>query len=299
MPAMRKRETLPLQTEMNPEIYQAYQTAGEIASRVRRELHRHVKPETSLLTLAEYIEERTVELGGKPAFPANISVNEVASHFTPQDETPLLQRGDVVKIDFGVHINGYIADTAITLEVETSNHQPLIHATKKALDNAIKIIRDGTTTKTLGKTIHHTIKKEGFNTLKELTGHNLSRYTLHAGITIPNYKPLYNTTLKTGDVIAIEPFATYGSGEIIKKSPTIYALQPEKHHMKHPLYEKIQTRFNTLPFTKRWIKFDITSLQSAGFIRRYPVLVTRDRQIVAQSEETLIIEKDGATIITK
>lgn len=173
---------------MNHYIHDYYVEAGRIAAKVRTDALSRIKEDTPLLEIAEYVEKRIEELGAKPAFPCNISINEIASHYTPQDHQSCFRRGDVVKLDLGAHIEGYIADTAATVEVGTNNHSLLIRACEEALERAIASTRDGVETNHIGKIIEDTIKKRGFNPVKSLTGHTIEQYQLHAGVTIPNYK---------------------------------------------------------------------------------------------------------------
>jgi len=278
---------------MNNIIYECYIEAGKIAAKVQTEALPRIKEDIPLLEIAEFVEERIKELGAKPAFPCNISINEIASHYTPQDNLPVFRKGDVVKLDLGVHIEGYIADTAATVEVGTNDHHLLIHSCDEALKNAIRSVKNGIETSHIGKIIEDTIKERGFIPIKDLTGHNLERYDLHAGISIPNYKSFFSHTIKKDNVFAIEPFATYGRGNIKHCKPFIFAIN---NKCKGNAAEDIRKRFESLPFTPRWIpQLNITELKGA---REYFELVESDGKIVAQSEHTVIVNEDGCEIIT-
>src|SRR5574341_131201 len=209
---------------MNKDIREHYLEAGKIASSVRKEAASRIKEGVPLLEIAEHVENRINDLGGKPAFPCNISINETASHYTPEDNDMSFKKGDVVKIDLGVHIEGFIADTASTMEVGTNDHGMLIKACDEALANAIASVKDGTQTRTIGKIIENTIKKYGFNPVRDLTGHSMEQYKLHAGITIPNYESFFSQKIKKDMVFAIEPFATYGGGNIKYGKSRIFAI---------------------------------------------------------------------------
>lgn len=278
---------------MNNIIYECYLEAGKIASRVRNTALSRIKEDIPLLEVAEFVEESIKELGAKPAFPCNISINEIASHYTPQDERSVFRKGDVVKLDLGAHIEGYIADTAATVEVGTNDHHLLIHACDEALTNAIGTVKNGVETSYIGKIIEDTIKKRGFIPIKDLTGHNLERYNLHAGISIPNYKSFFSHTIKKDSVFAIEPFATYGKGNIKHIKPYIFAIN---NNCKGNTADDIRKRFESLPFTPRWIPgINIKKLKGA---REYFELVESDGRIVAQSEHTVIANEYGCEIIT-
>jgi len=278
---------------MNNIIYECYLEAGKIAAKVRTEALSRIKEDIPLLDIAEFVEDKIKELGAKPAFPCNISINEIASHYTPQDKLPVFRKGDVVKLDLGAHIEGYIADTASTVEVGTNDHHLLIHACDEALKNAIGSVKNGVETSHIGKIIEDTIKKSGFNPIKDLTGHNLERYDLHAGISIPNYKSFFSHTIKKDNVFAIEPFATYGRGNIKHGKPFIFAINNKCTGI---TADDIRKRFELLPFTPRWVpELNIKELKGA---REYFELAESDGKIVAQSEHTVIVTEDGCEIIT-
>ncbi|MDD5472736.1 MAG: type II methionyl aminopeptidase [Candidatus Methanoperedens sp.] len=278
---------------MNDCIHECYLEAGKIAAKIRKEAACRIKEDVPLLDVAQYVENRIESLGAKPAFPCNISLNEIASHYTPQDDAPRFQKGDVVKIDIGVHVEGYIADTASTVEVETKNHGRLIAACEEALEKAIASVKDRAKTGTIGRIIEETIKKQGFNPVNDLTGHSLERYKLHAGITIPNYKSFFSHEIKKDMVFAIEPFATYGKGNIRHGKPHIFAINKAKGK----IAEEIQEKFGALPFTPRWIP-QINTKDVKG-LREYFELIEADGQIVAQAEHTVIVNEEGCDVITR
>ncbi len=279
---------------MNEEIHSYYIEAGKIAARVRNEAVRKIKEDVALLEVAEYTENRIKELGGNIAFPCNISINEIASHYTPEDNSQRFRKGDVVKIDTGVHIEGYIADTASTVEIGTINHRKLINACEEALEKAIAAIKDNTETKAIGKIIGNTIKKNGFNPVKDLTGHSLEQYRLHAGTTIPNYGSFLGQKIKKDMVFAIEPFATYGKGNIKYGEPHIFAVNGRTWTKEG---QQIMDRFGTLPFAKRWVPQ--IKVEDIKGLRKYFELSEAGGEIVAQAEHTVIINENGCEVTTR
>ncbi|RLG56859.1 MAG: type II methionyl aminopeptidase, partial [Candidatus Hydrothermarchaeota archaeon] len=197
---------------MKEESLSYYKKAGEIAKEVLEEGLKKIKPGVKLLEVAEFVEARIIEKGGKPAFPCNISVNEIAAHYSPTawDERTF-EKGDLVKLDIGVHVNGYIADVAKSIDLgNKGENKKLIEASEEALKNAIDMIKPGVKTSEIGETIEETIKGFGFVPVSNLTGHQLQRWRLHGGMFIPNVKIRGGEEIKEGDVIAIEPFATNG-----------------------------------------------------------------------------------------
>lgn len=286
--------------------------AGEIARKVKEEVKDIVKPGARLYDIAEFVERRIVELGGKPAFPCNLSLNEIAAHYTPYkgDET-VLKEGDYLKLDLGVHIDGYIADTAITFRVGMEEDE-LMEAAREALENAIATVRAGVMVRDISRAIEETIRGKGFKPIVNLSGHKIERYKLHAGVSIPNvYRQADTYELKEGDVFAIEPFATTGAGQVIEVPPALIFMyvrdRPVRMLQARRLLMHIKREYKTLPFAYRWLqgflpegqlKLALTQLDKVGAIYSYPILREVRGGMVAQFEHTVIVEKDGAYITT-
>ncbi|WP_324735901.1 type II methionyl aminopeptidase [Thermococcus sp. SY098] len=286
--------------------------AGEIAKQVREEVIKLIKPGVSLYEIAEFVEKRIVELEGKPAFPCNLSLNELAAHYTPyRGDDTVLKEGDYLKVDLGVHIDGYIADTAVTVRVGMKEDD-LMRAAREALENAISVVRAGVKINEIGKVIEETIRGYGFNPIVNLSGHVIQRYKLHSGISIPNiYRPHDTYTLKEGEVLAIEPFATTGAGQVIEVPPALIFMFVRNRPVRMPqariLLNYIKKNFSTLPFAYRWVqdlmpepqlRLALMQLEKAGAIYSYPILKEIRGGLVSQFEHTVIVEKDGATVIT-
>ena len=295
---------------MNEKVYKKYRRAGDIAAKARDYGVSMIKPGKSLLEVAEKVEKKIAELGGKPAFPVNISVNEVAAHFTPRKKDRMeFVEGDVVKLDVGVHIDGYIADTATTVEVGTDNYDRLIEASKEALSGAIEILKAKIRLREIGKVISRTIKERGFKPIDNLSGHNLQRYMLHAGISIPNVPEFTSKKLKADEVVAIEPFATDGLGHVVSGGRSnIYRFIKFPSKEDREIREKvrrIRKLFSTLPFAERWVEGEFTDapyvlneLTKKGYIVSYSQLIEKEKGIVSQHEHTVIINEDGCEVIT-
>jgi methionyl aminopeptidase len=286
--------------------------AGEIARQVKKEVSTMIKPGAKLYDIAEFVERRIVELGGKPAFPCNLSINEIAAHYTPyKGDNSVLKEGDYLKLDLGVHVDGYIADTAVTFRVGMEEDD-LMAASKEALENAISVIRAGVKISEIGKVIEETIRGYGFNPIVNLSGHKIDRYKLHAGVSIPNiYRPNDSYVLKEGDVIAIEPFATTGAGQVIEVPPALIFMhirdRPVRMAQARRLLIHIKKEYNGLPFAYRWLqgfmpegqlKLALAQLDRVGAIYSYQILKEVRGGLVSQFEHTVIVEKDGAYITT-
>ncbi|WP_297070383.1 type II methionyl aminopeptidase [Thermococcus sp.] len=286
--------------------------AGEITRQVKKEILDLIKPGAKLYDIAEFVERRIVELGGKPAFPCNLSINEQAAHYTPyKGDKSVLHEGDYLKVDLGVHVDGYIADTAITIRVGMEGDD-LMETSREALENAIATVRAGVKIREIGKTIEETIRGNGFNPIVNLSGHKIERYKLHAGISIPNvYRESDTYELKEGDVIAIEPFTTTGAGHVTEVPPALIFMyirdRPLRNVHARRLLMHIKREYKTLPFAYRWLqgfmsdnqlKLALTQLDRAGAVYSYPILREVRGGMVAQFEHTVIVEKDGAYITT-
>lgn len=295
----------------NPNIAE-YRRAGKIAAAARDFGLSIVKEGGKLVDLAQDIEGFILKMGAKPAFPINLSINSVAAHYTPSkyDES-ILRQGDVLKLDVGAHIDGFIADTAATIEIGTMRHSGMIDAAKSALESAISLMRPGVDMYVVGSAIESQIKSRGFVPIRNLTGHGLEKYILHTGFSVSNVPVKGESKPFSGQAIAIEPFATNGAGRVIDGDPGgIYSLmraKPQKDANAEALLTHIINEFHTLPFADRWCadKFDGKELNSAiktlvrtGCIRPYRILVEADEGIVAQAEHTVVLQDGGCEVIT-
>jgi len=285
---------------MNKQELENYRKAGKIAQEVVKFAREIIKKGLSLLEIAEKIENKILELGGKPAFPVNLSINEIAAHYTPdsQDET---KAHGLLKVDIGVHIQGAIADTAFSIDLENSEeNKKLIEASEKAVSSALETAQPKIKVSEIGKVIHKTITNSGFSPIRNLSGHELGNYLIHAGLTIPNYDNSNPAELEEG-AYAIEPFSTTGEG-IVRDgaSSGIFRLEGRKairDSLARQIIDFIEDEYKTLPFCSRWIvkKFGARSLLSlklmeqAGIILQYPQLVEKSSHPVAQAEHTIII----------
>ncbi len=285
-------------------MIEKYIEAGKILRQVKEEAVKLIKPGVKLLEVAEFVENRIKELGAEPAFPCNISINSDAAHFTPKaNDEREFKEGDVVKLDIGAHVDGYIADTAVT--VDLGDNKDLVKAAEEALKNAIDVIHAGVNTAEVSEAIFNTITEFGFKPVINLTGHGLDRYIAHAPPTIYNVKIEKGVELKEGMVIAIEPFVTNGVGKVAERSEceifSLIAVKSVRMKQARQLMDEILRKYKTLPFAKRWLKASdiiLAKLVREGVLRAYPVLAEVGRGLVSQAEHTVIVEEDGARVIT-
>ena len=284
------------------DILEKYREAGRILTEVKNNAVKRVKVGASLLELAEYIESSIKDKGAGVAFPANISINEEAAHATPSTNDKHVFGRDLVKLDIGAHIDGYIADTAVTIDL--GSNKQIVKASQTALDAAIGIVKAGINTSEISEIIEKTITSFGFNPVVNLTGHGLEQYVQHAPPSILNKKTETGVTLEEGQVIAIEPFTSNGAGRVYEAGHaeifSLLDIKPIRSSDARTVLREIET-FKKLPFAKRWLKgrvdMSLRQLEAAGIIRSYPVL--KDRGLVSQSEDTVIVTVDGCEVITR
>jgi len=288
---------------MEKDILENYNKAKEISDAVLVFAKPLVKENVKILELADNIEKKITELKGGIAFPVNISINENAAHYTPDiDDSITLKEGTMVKVDFGVHIDGYIWDRAFSIFIGKENH-PLIEASEKAVKEAINIIKPGVKVCEVSEVIQNTINEFGFNPVRNLCSHGLDQYTQHTEPTIPNGKNNIQQEIKEGQAIAVEVFATTGVG-LVKESSTVLIYRflqdkPIRLIEGRKILEKAKADFNFLPFAKRWLtsistrfKLDMAlrQLTEMGALEGYPVLREETGSLVAQNEETIIVK---------
>jgi len=302
---------------MDEEILQNYLKAGKIAAEAREESRKFVKPGAKIIDIADKIEEFIKNKGGAMAFPVNISINDVAAHYTPMSNDEMtLKQDDVVKIDIGVHVDGYIGDTAYTI-IFDDKHANLVKASEEALKNAIALCRPNEKLSSIASTIEETIKSFGFKPISNLTGHGLEQYNLHAEPQIPNIEFTGDYRLKEDQIIAIEPFATNGFGEVKESGQILIFMLVNKKQTRNFDARKIvefAEQFNGLPFAERWllskdakefglpnslfkIRIAMRELREREVIYDYPVLKEVKNGLISQAEHTVIV-KDEPIVTT-
>lgn len=294
------------------DIFESYFKAGEIAGKARAFATSIIKSGVSVLDLCEKIEDFIKSQGGEPAFPCNICINEVAAHYTAEYMDSLrIPDQSIVKMDLGVHIDGFIVDTAITVVLD-EKYMLLKEAAEEALRKALKNIRVSVNVHDIGETISKVASTYGLKPIRNLSGHEIARYNLHAGISIPNI-PLQGGKFKLYGVYAIEPFITehWANGTVIESSkPTIYrclSYKKVRDVEADVLLKTLWSKFKGLPFAERWIhtmnlKCNVqnpwSKLKNSNFIKSYRPLLEISRGPVAQAEETILVVEDGVIELT-
>ncbi len=292
--------------DLSSEQYEKHREAGEILAAVRDEAAEMVEVGVSHLEVAEWAEDQIRELGGKPAFPVNISIDEEAAHATPSIDDDDTFGEDMVNLDIGVHVDGWLADTAIT--VDLSGNEDLKDASAEALDAALDTVEAGVQTGEIGAAIEEVIEGYGYNPVVNLTGHGLGHWEQHTTPNIPNRAVSQGVELSAGDVVAIEPFATDGGGKVSEGSEEeIFALEREasiRNRQARQALDQITEEFRTLPFATRWLdtsraEMALRRLKRNDIVHGYPVLKEDDGCLVSQKEHTIIVTEDGCEVTTQ
>jgi len=292
--------------DFESEQYEKCREAGEILAQVRDEAAERVEVGGSHFELAEWAEDRIRELGGKPAFPVNISIDEEAAHATPSVDDDSTFGEEMINLDIGVHVDGWLADTAVT--VDLSGNPELAEAPAEALDAAVDVVEPGVPTGEIGAAIEEVIDGYGYNPVVNLTGHGLGHWEQHTTPNIPNRAVSQSVELQAGDVVAIEPFATDGGGKVQEgNEEEIFALEQEgsvRNRAAREALDQITEEFRTLPFATRWLdgsrpEMALRRLQRQNIVHGYPVLKEEDGYLVSQKEHTIIVTEDGCEVTTR
>src|SRR5215467_1669308 len=295
-------------------FFDCYQRAGKIASVVRERARKKYHVGSSVFRICESIEAEIRELGGVPAFPVNVSLNDIAAHYTAEPNDILeVKDSDILKIDIGVQLDGYIADTAVTVCYDPKS-EALVKVAEMALNEAVKAAKADTKANDIGAIVENTILKQGFKPIQNLSGHSLERYTIHAGRSIPNIRTIGPSfRLSSNQAYAVEPFVTTKDGQgvvyegRIRNIFSITSRKPSKNQDADIFLAQLWDKFRTLPFAIRWIT-DLYEEQKARQlieflvkkrnVHAYPILVEGNGKIVSQAEHTLIPGTNSNYVIT-
>jgi len=292
--------------DFDSEQYEKCREAGEILAQVRDEAAERVEVGVSHLEIAQWAEDKIRELGGKPAFPVNISIDEEAAHATPERDDDATFGEEMINLDIGVHVDGWLADTAVT--VDLSGQDELAEAPAEALDAALDVAGPGVDVGQIGAAVEEVIEGYGYNPVVNLTGHGLGHWEQHTQPNIPNREVAQGATLNVGDVVAIEPFATDGRGKVQEGADEeIFALEREgsvRNRQARQVLEQITEEYRTLPFAARWLdspraEMALRRLKQQDIVHGYPVLKEQDGAYVSQKEHTVIITEDGCEVTTR
>jgi len=287
--------------------------SGRILAEVREFVKTLPLAGRSVLEVCEKVEGKIRSLGADSAFPCNVGINEVAAHYTsPWDDTSKIPEDCIVKVDFGVALDGYVTDTAITMALNPG-YDSMKVAAEAALQEALAAVAPGRKLSEIGSVVERSIERYGFKPIRNLTGHKIDRYTIHAGKSVPNVSGMESGRFEMGEVYAIEPFVTLRNAEGAVRdgdSSHIYRFVKVKGAETDEaveLAEFVRDTYKTLPFAARWahnswrganFQVAFAELVKRRCIVGYPVLVEASGHVVAQAEHTIIVTENGCRVLT-
>jgi methionyl aminopeptidase len=295
---------------MEDEIKKKYIKAGKIAAEALDYGRGLIRKGNSILEVAEKTESKILQLGAKPAFPVQISMNHIAAHFCPEEGDESVFDNQIVCLDVGAHIDGYIGDNACTVDL-SGNYSELVKAAEEALEEAIKVTKAGISLGEIGKAIHDAIVKRGFSPVRNLSGHGLAQFQQHAKPSIPNFDTGDRSVVESGMVFAIEPFASTGAGIVQDSGVGSVYMLINKKPVRSPITREVLKEIGSyegLPFAKRWLtkkfgakaNFAIRELLQNEIIKEYKPLADAAKGMVSQAEHTVLIDENGnAIVLTK
>src|SRR3989338_1794683 len=285
-----------------------WRKAGLLAKKCLRYAESLIKQGVSLLEVSEKVDQKILDLGGFPAWPSQINANEIAAHYCAEPDDKIILQDQLFCVDVGVSVNGAIGDNALSVDL-SGKYTDLVKASKEALENATKILHIGTTLGEIGKTIQETIESYGYRPVKNLCGHGIERFMIHAPPSIPNFNNGSKITLKKGQIIAIEPFATNGKGMIheIEKGNlfSVTGKHPVRSQSAREILNLVKEH-NGLVFTTRnllkhlpamKVNLGLRELMQAKVITCYLPLVEDAKGLVSQAENTFLID-DKVEVLT-
>lgn len=301
---------------MDRQIVESYIRAGEIAKQVKKYACEIIKLGVPLLEIARKIDDKIIELGGELGFPVNLSTDEEAAHFTPDSSCERVAKG-LLKFDVGIVVDGYFADTAISFDLtENGEHKEMIELNTKILDSVMETIKPGVEVRQIGDAVQDTLEAwnsehgTSFAVIRGLSGHEIGKNKIHAGLTISNYRNDKRTVLNE-KAFAIEPFVTTGAGDIYEGKPGgIYAIKSNENvrdRDARAILKVIREKYKTRPFCARWlerdklprIRYALGVLEKQRIIYQYPILIEKSKAPVSQMENTFVISGKEVFITTK
>lgn len=324
----RERERLVQQQEGFD--YNIIRRAAEVHRQVRQYAQRTIKPGMSMTDIANMIEDGTrtlVEANGFNSgigFPTGLSLNEVAAHYTPNaGDKRVLQSGDVLKVDFGVHVQGRIVDSAFTLNFEPT-YDPLLAAVKAATNAGIKAAGIDARLGEVGAEIQEVMESHEFEAegkthqvkcIRNLQGHNIEPWRIHGGKSVPIVAvPNLDEKMEEGEYFAIETFGSTGRGYVVDSGEcSHYARKatppsvPLRINSARQLLYTINKNFGSLPFCRRYLDrlgeqnylLGLRHLVSQGIVQDYPPLADVPGCMTAQFEHTILLRPTCKEVVSR
>lgn len=314
---------------LEPQL-ECFRRAAEVHRKARKWAKDHAKPGIKLIDFVRQIENRSLDMlgGGHTglAFPCGVSINECAAHYTPlEGDERVLKQGDVMKVDFGTHVNGYLIDSAFTIHFD-DKFDPLANASHEATNNAIKAAGVDARLDEIGELVEETIKSYEVEIdgkvykckpVRNLSGHQVGRYHVHAGKSVPLCRGSEPEKMLEGEMYAIETFASTGNGYVNDSGECSHWMLSETGAHVMPssirqasakkLLSQIQSQCGTLAFSQRWfsdkgfenVDSPMRLLLQKGIVDDYPPLSDVHNSYVSQFEHTIAIKASGVEVLSR
>ncbi|CAL8582005.1 Methionine aminopeptidase 2 [Xanthoria parietina] len=320
---------------MNNDFLEEYRHGAEVHRQVRQWAQKNVKPGQSLTEIAEGIEngvraltghqglEEGDDLKGGMGFPTGLSLNHCAAHFTPNaGNKTVLHKEDVMKIDFGVHINGRIVDSAFTMAFDPI-YDNLLAAAKDATNAGVREAGIDVRMSDIGAAIQEAMESyevelggQSFpvKCIRNLNGHDIIQYSIHGRKSVPIVKGRDQTKIEEGETFAIETFGSTGKGYVWDDMETSHYAKkadtpniPLRISSARTLLSSISKNFGTLPFCRRYLDrlghekylLGLNNLVSSGIVEAYPPLCDVKGSHTAQFEHKILLRPTVKEVISR
>ncbi|KAG2295983.1 hypothetical protein Bca52824_042652 [Brassica carinata] len=310
-------------------IYNSLRQAAEVHRQVRKYMRSIMKPGMLMIDICETLENTVRKLISENglqagiAFPTGCSLNNVAAHWTPNSgDKTVLQYDDVMKLDFGTHIDGYIVDSAFTVAFNPM-YDPLLAASREATYTGIKEAGVDVRLCDVGAAIQEVMesyeveingKVYQVKSLRNLNGHSIGRYQIHADKSVPNVKGGEQTKMEEGELYAIETFGSTGKGYVRDDLECSHYMKnfdvghvPLRLPRAKQLLATINKNFSTLAFCRRYLDrlgetkylMALKNLCDSGIIEPCPPLCDVKGSYISQFEHTILLRPTCKEVISK
>lgn len=315
---------------LHNEHFNDLRKAAAVHRQVRDYARKYIKPGLTTIEVAETIENsvRALAEGGSElkagmGFPTGLSINHCAAHYTPnKGDKTVLNYEDVMKVDFGVHVNGRIIDSAFTMTFDPK-YDNLLAAVKDATNTGVKESGIDVRLCDVGAAIQEVMesyevdldgKTFQVKPIRNLNGHNILPYQIHGGKSVPIVKGGDQTKMEELETFAIETFGSTGRGYVHEDGEVShYARRADSGHVTlrlnsaKGLLNSIDKHFGTLPFCRRYLDrvgeekylFALNNLVKSGLVQDYPPLVDIPGSYTAQYEHTILLRPTVKEVVSK
>ncbi|SBT72098.1 methionine aminopeptidase 2, putative [Plasmodium malariae] len=316
--------------KLNIDYYDDLRKAAECHRQVRKYIQSYVKPGRKMIDIVQETEKKTRELilSNKLkcgwGFPTGCSLNHCAAHYTPNyGDNTVLKYDDVCKLDFGVHVNGYIIDCAFTIAFN-EKYDNLIKATQDGTNVGIKEAGIDARMCDIGESIQEAIesyeielnqKVYPIKAISNLRGHSINKYIIHGGKCVPIVRQKEKSEImEEGELFAIETFASTGKGYVTHDNEcSHYMRNPDKQFVPirlnsaKTLLKVINENFDTLPFCHRWLDdlgqtrhfMALKTLVDLNIVEPYPPLCDIKNSFTSQMEHTILLRPTCKEVLSR